>query len=82
MALEQSGKAFVQVAGDDDGGKCLEIVFGQETEIGVRWVEIGYGERAEARVRDIWQKKELGTFRGGFTAAAAHGVVMVRVNPK
>ena len=68
-----------------DGGRAV-VLFnrsGREAEIGVRWAEIGYGEGVEAKVRDIWQKKELGAFRGGFAAAVAtHGVVMMRVNPK
>lgn len=68
-----------------DGGRAV-VLFnrsGREAEIGVRWAEIGYGEGVKAQVRDIWRKQELGAFRGGFAAAvAAHGVVMIRVNPK
>ena len=50
--------------------------------IAVNWTEIGYPKSLEAKVRDLWQHKDVGAFRGSFQATVApHGVVMVRITP-
>jgi alpha-galactosidase len=53
-----------------------------EKEIGLSWENLGYPSHLSARVRDLWQAKDLGQFKGKFSAAVApHSVVMVRVAP-
>jgi alpha-galactosidase len=53
-----------------------------EKEIGFSWENIGYPSHLTAGVRDLWQAKDLGQFKGKFSAPVApHSVVMVRVAP-
>ncbi len=53
-----------------------------EKEIGFSWENLGYPSHLSASVRDLWQAKDLGQFKGKFSAAVApHSVVMVRVAP-
>lgn len=53
-----------------------------EKEIGLSWENLGYPSHLSASVRDLWQGKDLGQFKGKFSAAVApHSVVMVRVAP-
>jgi alpha-galactosidase len=48
--------------------------------ISVSWEQIGLAPGFEAGVRDLWAKKDLGRFKGRFTARVdAHDVVMVRI---
>ncbi len=67
-----------------DGSRAV-ILFNRGTkpaEIAVTWPEIGYTAGLSARVRDLWQHKDMGTFRGGYKAVApGHSVVMVRITP-
>ncbi|MDZ7347209.1 MAG: hypothetical protein ONA69_10505 [candidate division KSB1 bacterium] len=49
----------------------------------VAWTDIGYPAHLKAKVRDLWQHKDLGEFKGGFSAPVQrHGVVMITVMPK
>jgi alpha-galactosidase len=51
-------------------------------EISVAWEDIGYPGRLSAAVRDLWQAKDLGQFKGKFSATVdGHSVVMVKVAP-
>jgi alpha-galactosidase len=53
-----------------------------EKEVGFSWEDLGYPSHLSASVRDLWQAKDLGQFKGKFSAAVApHSVVMVRVAP-
>jgi alpha-galactosidase len=53
-----------------------------EKEIGFSWENLGYPTHLSADVRDLWQAKDLGQFKGKFSASVApHSVVMVRVAP-
>ncbi len=53
-----------------------------EKEIGFSWENLGYPSHLSASVRDLWQAKDLGQFKGKFSATVApHSVVMVRVAP-
>ena len=52
----------------------------KETEIKFDWKDIGYPSGLTANVRDLWLKKDLGEFKGGFKAKVEpHGAVMIRV---
>jgi alpha-galactosidase len=61
------------------------ILFNRGTEVApirVSWDQIGLARDAEAHVRDLWAKKDLGAFKGSFEARVApHDVVMIRVQP-
>jgi alpha-galactosidase len=49
-------------------------------QIGFGWDEIGYPPRLKARIRDLWQHKDLPRRAGTFTATVEpHGVAMLRV---
>ncbi len=67
-----------------DGGRAV-ILYNRGREaasIKVSWPEIGYPAALGAGVRDLWRRRDLGTFKGGFEAAVeGHGVVMVRIRP-
>ncbi len=67
------------------GGARALILFNRgesEKEITARWTDLDYPDSLSARVRDLWQKKVLGTFSGKFSAnVAGHGVAMVRLAP-
>jgi alpha-galactosidase len=67
-----------------DGGRAVILLNRgtDEKEIGVSWQEIGYPGHLSAAVRDLWQAKDLGSFKEKFSAPVPpHTVVMVRVNP-
>jgi alpha-galactosidase len=67
-----------------DGSRAV-ILFnrGAETkDIAVDWTSLGYPAHLSAKVRDLWQHKDLGTVTDKFSApVVSHGVVMVRVAP-
>ncbi len=67
-----------------DGGRAL-IFFNRgagDGEIGVTWEEIAYPGHLSAKVRDLWEHKELGSFTGSYKAKVApHSVVMVKLLP-
>ena len=67
-----------------DGGRAV-IFFNRgkaEGEITVTWEEIAYPGHLSAKVRDLWEHKDLGSFTGSYKAKVApHSVVMVRVMP-
>jgi len=53
-----------------------------EKEITVAWQELGYPTHLSAKVRDLWEGKDLGQHAGKFSASVApHTVVMVSVRP-
>ena len=68
-----------------DGGARAVILFNRgqtEESIAVAWHELGLPLDAAPRVRDLWQKKDLGTVPGIFTTRVPpHDVVMIRVVP-
>lgn len=47
------------------------------------WIELGLGAGVSAVVRDLWERTDLGTFTGVYTAlnVEPHGAVLVRVTP-
>ncbi len=67
-----------------DGGRAV-ILFNRgtsENEVSVTWEQIAYPGHLSAKVRDLWEHKELGSFTGSYKAAVApHSVVMVKVLP-
>ncbi len=67
-----------------DGSRAV-VLFNRsksDSPVAVNWTEIGYPAHLKAKVRDLWQKKDLGQFTGSFRAQVpSHGVVMVRIMP-
>ena len=67
-----------------DGSRAV-ILFNRgsaENEIGFAWTDIGYPDHLMARVRDLWEHKDSGEFKGSYKAKVpSHAVVMVRVSP-
>ncbi len=62
-----------------DGGRAVGLFNRGESpmEVVVHFGDIGLG--ASARVRDLWARKELGTFRDHFSSTVPkHGVVLVK----
>jgi alpha-galactosidase len=66
-------------------GSRAVVLFNRGTdgaEIGVSWEDLGYPAHLSAKVRDLWQAKDLGEHKGTFSATvASHSVVMVTVTP-
>ena len=51
-----------------------------QANISVSWTEIGYPTNLTFAVQDLWQKKNLGKYKGLFTAKVpSHAVVMVKI---
>jgi alpha-galactosidase len=63
-----------------DGSKVVGLFNRQRTaeQMTVKFSQIGL--QGEASVRDLWVKKDLGTFKDNFIAyVPTHGVVLVRI---
>jgi alpha-galactosidase len=80
----KNGDLEVWVKQLHDGNRAV-VLFNRgasEAEISANWEELGYPLGLPVVVRDLWNKRDLGTFAGKFTAkVASHGVVMVRIMP-
>ncbi len=70
-----------------DGGRAV-VLFNRvaieyrRTTISVTWAELGLPADAECAVRDLYARKDLGTFRGGVAAEVGpHDVAALRVTP-
>jgi alpha-galactosidase len=67
-----------------DGGRAV-ILFNRgtsENEVSVAWEQLAYPGHLSAKVRDLWEHKDLGSFTDGFrTRVEPHSVVMVKVLP-
>ncbi len=67
-----------------DGSRAV-VLFNRsksDAEMSVSWNEIGYPNHLYANVRDLWKKKDLGKYKGNFSAIVpSHGVAMVRITP-
>jgi hypothetical protein len=52
--------------------------------ITVKWTDIGFPANKAANVRDLWARKDLGTFTGSFQSEniAPHSVMMLKITPK
>ena len=67
-----------------DGSRAV-VLFNRGTkggEISASWEDLGYPAHLSARVRDLWQAKDLGERKGMFSATVTpHSIVMVTVKP-
>jgi len=67
-----------------DGSRAVVLLNrgSAEQEVTARWEDLGYPDHVSASVHDLWQHKDLGKFKGKFSAqVAAHSIVMVMVTP-
>jgi alpha-galactosidase len=82
--VAKNGDLEVWVKQLKDGSRAVILLNRGTTEqqISVNWEDIGYPGAVSASVRDLWLHKDLGKFKGKFSAAvASHAVVMVTVKP-
>ena len=78
--IAQDGDAQVWARALFDGTHAVGLVnIGREkADVAVTWAQIGLS--GSQPVRDLWQRKDLGAFSGGFTASVpAHGCVLVKI---
>lgn len=84
VKVKDKGDLEVWVKQLGDGSRA--IVFfnrsGATEKMTVTWNEIGYPAHLKAKVRDLWKKKDMGTFSGNYSdEVPSHGVVMIKVEP-
>ena len=61
-------------AGPLAGGDLVALLFNQGTkakDVALRWEDLGLAPGARARVRDLWARRDLGEFAGGFAGLQA-----------
>jgi alpha-galactosidase len=82
--VHKSGNLEVWSKQLQDGSRAVVLLNRgtEDAEIRVAWEDMGYPAHLSARVRDLWQAKDLGEHKGTFAATVApHSVVMVTVKP-
>jgi len=76
----KSGDQEVWVKDLEDGSKAVGL-FNRgeaETEIAARWSDLGI--RGRHKVRDLWRRKDIGSFEGELkTKVAPHGAALVKI---
>jgi len=75
------GKENVWVKEMADGSEVIGLLnrSNKLSKITVNWKEIGLN--GDQKVRDLWQRKNIGIFKTGYsTAVPAHGVVLIKVH--
>ena len=68
-----------------DGSRAVGLLnrSGEDSEITMRWTDIGYPDSLNAKVRDLWAHASVGTHKGSYTAKVpSHGVVVLKVVPE
>jgi alpha-galactosidase len=67
-----------------DGGRAVILLNRSQSpaDITVNWEDVGYPAHVPAKLRDLWQHKDLGSMTAKYTAnVAPHSVVMLRMMP-
>jgi alpha-galactosidase len=82
--VRKSGNVEVWSKSLHDGSRAV-VLLNRGTvseQISVAWEDLGYPAHLSARVRDLWQAKDLGEHQGTFSATVMpHSVVMVTLKP-
>jgi alpha-galactosidase len=82
--VAKNGDVEVWAKEMSDGSRAV-ILFNRgasESRVDVMWEEIGYPRHLPAKVRDVWEHKDVGSFTGSYSAkVGSHAVVMVRIAP-
>ncbi|NQV33501.1 MAG: glycoside hydrolase family 27 protein [Phycisphaeraceae bacterium] len=85
VKVRDDGDAEVWSRQLQDGSRAV-VLFNRSKRpqnIGVIWTEIAYPLSLTAKVRDLWEKKDMGTFTGGYAAdIPPHGVAFLKVVPQ
>lgn len=79
--VAKDGDAWVYAKDLADGSKAIGLFnLGEdETPVTVHWNDLGL--KGKWMVRDLWRQKDLGKFKGSFTAVIPrHGVVLIKVS--
>lgn len=67
-----------------DGNRAV-VLFNRSNllhNITVTWSEIGYPAHLNAEIRDLWKKKDVGSFSCQYSAEVpSHGIVMIKIKP-
>jgi len=66
------------------GNRAVALLNRESTpqSITVKWEDLGYPASVPAKLRDVWQRKDLGSVKGSYTATVLpHAVVLVTVKP-
>ncbi len=80
--VSQEGPLEVWVKPLTDGSKAAGLFNRGESPMPVTAYSRDLGVSADVVVRDLWARKDLGTFHGSFTATvSAHGVALVKIRP-
>lgn len=72
-------------AGTLTGGSQAVLLFNRgdsnDDQITVQWNDIGFPNGHPASVRDLWARKDLGTFTDNFTSTnlPSHGVMLLNI---
>jgi len=82
--VRQEGDAEIWARCLSDGTQAV-VLFNRGTSaktIRVRWSDFGWKNGDGVPVRDLWQHKDLGSYKNDFSARVpAHGVVMLKASP-
>ena len=84
VKVKDNGDLEVWVKQLGDGSRAIVLFNRSEAtaKMTVTWNEIGYPAHLKAEVRDLWRKKDMGTFSGNYSdEVPSHGVVMIKVEP-
>jgi len=96
IAIDQDplGKQGVKIRDDgdfevwskqlSDGSRAVVLFNRSESSANmtVNWNEIGYPNHLKADVRDLWKKKDMGSYSGKYSAEVpVHGVVLIKIQP-
>lgn len=88
---EYSGKCLTSLqqlevwAGPLTGGSQAVVLLNRgnigSEPITVKWTDIGFPADKSANVRDLWARKDLGSFTGSYTSSniAFHSVMMLNI---
>jgi len=84
IKIRDDGDYEVWVKQLNDGSRAVVLFNRSEntSEISFSWNELGYANHLKMNVRDLWKKKNLGTYKDNYkTEVPSHGVVMIKVIP-
>jgi len=72
-------------AGELENGDYVVLLLNRgkiERKIEAFWKDVGFGEGAKAKVRDLWEKKDIGEYTNSFSAdISPHSSRLLRVTP-
>jgi len=82
--VSKDGDAEVWAKPLQDGSQAVVLFNRSKREMGIKasFADLKLPVNTKCKVRDLWLKKDVGTFRDAYRAKVrSHGVVMVKVTP-